>query len=344
MDFCYVIAEAGVNHNGCPQLAKELIDIAASAGADAIKFQSFTADELVSEGVEKAEYQKEDFSQEDQYSMLKKLELSQDLHISLIEHCCLRGIEFMSTAFDKESLDFLIDNGMKRIKIPSGEITNHPFIRYIASKDMPIIMSTGMASMDEIQEAVRVIEIERDECGFEGSIESILTILQCTSNYPTQPKDVNLRAMLTIADVTGMPIGYSDHTLGTVVSTGAVALGAVVVEKHFTKSRKLPGPDHSASLEPDELHELISNIRTVSQALGSPIKKPADNELPVRQLVRRSITIKNVVKFGSILKREDITLKRPGSGIEPKYLSKVVGRKVLGDLVGGHTLNWKDLK
>ena len=344
MDYCYVIAEAGVNHNGCSKLAIELIDIAASVGADAIKFQSFTADELVSEGTEKAEYQRKDSELGDQHSMLKNLEMSSDLHLSLIEHCDLRGIEFMSTAFDKETLDFLIHHGMKRIKIPSGELTNHPFIKYIASKNMPIIMSTGMASMDEIRETQVIIEIERNRLGFEGSVDGILTILQCTSNYPTHPEDVNLRAMRAISDITGMPIGYSDHTLGTVISTAAVALGAVIIEKHFTKSRKLPGPDHAASLEPHELCELISNVRTVSMALGSATKRPTDNELPVRQLVRRSITLNRDVMSGHILGEADITLKRPGSGIEPKHLSEVTGRKVLRDLVRGHTLNWTDLK
>jgi len=344
MDNCYIIAEAGVNHNGSRELALELVDIAADAGANAIKFQTFKADELVRKGAKKAAYQKRETGDGDQYSMLKKLEMSKDLHLALIERCEFRKIEFMSTAFDTEALDFLLDHGMKRIKIPSGEITNHPFIRYIASKNIPIIMSTGMSTMNEITEAKLVIESERKNCGFTGALESILTILHCTSNYPSSPEDVNLKAMRTISEVTGMSIGYSDHTLGTAVATGAVAMGAVIIEKHFTKSRELSGPDHRASLEPDELRELVDNIRTITKALGSSKKTPTESELPVRELVRRSVTVNKNIKSRHMITEDDITLKRPGTGILPKSFDKVIGRQTIRGLTAGDTLNWLDLK
>lgn len=343
-DNCYIIAEAGVNHNGSRELALELVDIAADAGADAVKFQTFKADELVQRGAEKAAYQKRETGAGDQYSMLKKLEMSEALHLELIEHCVFRNIEFISTAFDVEALDFLLNHGMKRIKIPSGEITNHPFIRYIASKNIPIILSTGMSTMDEIMEAKLVIEDERNNCGFIDPLENILTVLHCTSNYPAALEDVNLKAMHTIFEATRMPIGYSDHTLGIAVSTGAVAMGAVVIEKHFTKSRELPGPDHKASLEPDELSELVNNIRTVVKALGSSKKKPTKSELPIRELVRRSVTINTNIKAGHVITKDNVILKRPGTGILPTSLDKVIGRQTVRDLFIGDMLNWSDLK
>ena len=233
---------------------------------------------------------------------------------------------------------------MKRVKIPSGEITNHPFIRFIASKNVPIIMSTGMATIDEIEEAKLVIKNEREICGFTSALEDILTILHCTSNYPALPEDVNLKAMNTIAEVTGMPIGYSDHTLGIAVSIGATAMGATVIEKHFSKSRDLPGPDHKASLEPNELNELVKNIRVITKALGSSKKAPTESELPVRQLVRRSITIDKNVKSGQVITKEDVVLMRPGTGILPKQLDDVVGMSAIRDISSGETLNWSDIK
>jgi N,N'-diacetyllegionaminate synthase len=270
--------------------------------------------------------------------------MSEELHRELIERCELRNIEFMSTAFDEKALDFLLAHDMKRIKIPSGEITNHSFIRFIASKNLPIIMSTGMATIDEIKEAKLVIKSERELCGFTDALEDILTILHCTSNYPALPEDVNLKAMNTIAEVTGMPIGYSDHTLGIAVSTGATAMGATVIEKHFTKSKDLPGPDHKASLEPNELNELVNNIRIITQALGSVTKAPTKSELPVRQLVRRSVTVDKNVKAGQLITKKDVVLMRPGTGILPKSLEDVIGMTAIRDLSAGETLNWSDIK
>lgn len=339
----FIIAEAGVNHNGSAKLAIELVDIAADSGADAIKFQTFSADKLVRQGAQKAEYQKAATGDGDQHSMLKKLEMSQELHQKLILRCEERGIEFMSTAFDEEALDFLLQHGMKRIKIPSGEITNFPFIRHIASKNVPIIMSTGMATIDEIVEAKDIIITTREQCGHIEPIDQVLTILHCTSNYPAAPEDVNLSAMNTIKSVTNVPIGYSDHTLGISVSTGAVALGAIVIEKHFSKSRDLPGPDHKASLEPKELKELVSNIRTVSKSLGSSEKKPTLTELPVRELVRRSVTVDNDLKAGQIISKDDLVLMRPGTGILPKFIDDVVGKVACKDINSGSTLNWSDI-
>jgi len=344
MKKCFIIAEAGVNHNGSRELALELVDIAAEAGADAVKFQTFKADKLVRKGAEKADYQKKATGDGDQHSMLQKLEMSEQLHQELIERCELKNIEFMSTAFDFEALDFLLAHGMKRIKIPSGEITNHPFIRFIASKNVPIIMSTGMATMDEIEEAKYVIVTERNICGFTENIEDILTILHCTSNYPAAPEDVNLRAMNTIGKVSGLPIGYSDHTLGIAVSTAAVGMGATVIEKHFSKSRELPGPDHRASLEPAELKELVENIRIISKALGSTEKAPTESELPVRELVRRSVTVDKNVKSGQLITQGDVVLMRPGTGILPKSLNDVIGMVAVRDLSIGETLNWSDIK
>jgi N,N'-diacetyllegionaminate synthase len=270
--------------------------------------------------------------------------MSEELHRELIERCELRNIEFMSTAFDEEALDFLLFHDMKRIKIPSGEITNHAFIRFIASKNLPIIMSTGMATIDEIEEAKSVIQSERRNCAFTDPLENILTILHCTSNYPALPEDVNLKAMNTIAEVTGMPIGYSDHTLGIAVSTGATAMGATVIEKHFSKSRGLPGPDHKASLEPEELNELVKNIRIITKALGSSKKAPTESELPVRQLVRRSVTVDQNIKAGQLISKEDVVLMRPGTGIFPKNLDDVIGMTAVRDISSGETLNWSDIK
>jgi len=344
MNDVYVIAEAGVNHNGSEGLALELIDIAAQAGADAIKFQTFKAKKLVSPGAGKADYQKKATGDGDQYSMLKKLELSERMHMRLIEYCNKKNIEFLSTAFDRDSLDFLLSMGMKKIKIPSGEITNLPFIRYIALKDKGIILSTGMSDISDIEDAVDVIRKVRDSEGFGRDLEDILTILHCTSNYPADAKDVNLLAMSTIKSQFKLPIGYSDHTLGISVSTAAVALGARVIEKHFTISRQMDGPDHGASLEPEELKELVSSIRIVSEALGSDEKKPTDSELKVRALVRRSIVTTQSIKQGELITKDHIDLMRPGTGIQPKNIEKVIGSKAQRDIAIGELVSWEDIE
>lgn len=338
----FVIAEAGVNHNGSDELALQLVDTAACCGADAVKFQTFTADKLVRRGAAKATYQLAATGDGDQHSMLAALELTEAMHRALFECCALRGIEFMSTPFDEDAADFLVGLGMRRIKIPSGEITNHPFLRHLARKDVPLILSTGMATLAEIEDATAVIRAERETAGLRRPLPEILTVLHCTSNYPAAFGDVNLRAMRTIADAIQVPVGYSDHTLGIAVSTAAVALGATVIEKHFTLDKAMPGPDHKASLAPDELAAMIEQIRAVEQALGGPLKQPTAAELPVRELVRRSVTSSRDLAAGEPLQPGDVCLLRPGTGIPPRELVCVVGRALKHSVPAGTTLNWSD--
>lgn len=340
----FIIAEVGVNHNGSIDLALRLVDVAVQAGADAVKFQTFTAEKLARPGAEKAQYQKDATGDGDQYGMLKQLELSPDSHLRLFRRCAELGIEFMSTPFDEAAADFLLSMGMRRIKVPSGEITNHPFLTHLAGKNVPMILSTGMATLEEIHKAVEVIRDVREQQGFTANLESKLTILHCTSNYPAAAVDVNLRAMTTIAQATGLPVGYSDHTLGVAVSTAAVALGACVIEKHFTMDKALAGPDHRASLDPLELSQLVAQIRTIEQAMGSSVKEPAASELPVRALVRRSVTTRRDVAAGERLTADDLCLLRPGIGIPPAEMERVIGRVALRELAAGMTLQWSDLR
>ena len=339
----FIIAEAGVNHNGDEKMALALVEAAAKSGADAVKFQTFSADKLTRKGAEKAEYQKKTTGEGDQHGMLKALEMSKQLHERLFTHCAKLCIEFMSTAFDEEALDFLVALGIKRIKVPSGEITNVPLLRHMASKGLPLIVSTGMAELNEVVAAVDTIRETRKVQGFAEPLAEMVTILHCTSNYPTDNADVNLRVMNTIARATGLPVGYSDHTLGLAISTGAVALGATVIEKHFTLDSELPGPDHKASLEPHQLTALVRQIRDVEVALGSDIKAPTASELPVRDLVRRSVTTVRSVAAGAVIERDDITLLRPGTGIPPLDFDKVIGRKSARNISAGETLNWSDI-
>jgi N,N'-diacetyllegionaminate synthase len=339
----FIIAEAGVNHNGDEKLALALVEAAAKSGADAVKFQTFSADKLTRKGAEKAEYQKQATGDGDQRDMLKALEMSESLHQSLFSRCKALGIEFMSTAFDEEALDFLIRLGIKRIKVPSGEITNAPLLKHMASKGLPLIVSTGMAELNEVVSAVDTIRTERAAHGFPEPLADMVTLLHCTSNYPTDIADVNLRAMNTMARTTGLPVGYSDHTLGLAASTGAVALGARVIEKHFTLDSELPGPDHKASLEPDQLGALVRQIRDIEVALGSDVKAPTVSELPVRELVRRSVTTVRPLVEGATIGEGDITLMRPGTGIPPIDFEKVIGRKSARNIPAGATLTWSDI-
>lgn len=339
----FIIAEAGVNHNGDAQRALEMVEVARKAGADAIKFQSFSADKLVGMTAQKASYQRRETGEGTQYAMLKALEMSHELHAQLFARCAELGIEFMSTPFDEDAADFLVTLGMQRLKIPSGELINHPFLRFLSSKNVPLILSTGMASMDEIVDAVDVIRTSRQAYGFEQPLETILTILHCTSNYPAACADVNLRAMASIRERTGLSVGYSDHTLGLAVSTAAVALGATTIEKHFTLDRTLPGPDHRASLEPGELATLIGQIRDVEAALGSAIKAPTVAELEVRTVARRSVTTRRPLPAGHILSIEDLTLLRPATGIEPKHLEELAGRTLSVALDAGTPVQWSHL-
>lgn len=342
MNPVFIIAEAGVNHNGDESLALQLVEIAAQCGADAVKFQTFSADKLVARGTAKASYQTRETGEGDQHSMLRALELSAEAHDRLAQACRDCGIEFMSTPFDEEAADMLLSLGMKRIKIPSGEITNIPFLRFLAAKGVPLILSTGMADMQEIEHAIREIHaVWKDADKAPGAHD--LTVLHCTSNYPADFGDVNLNAMQTIERAFGVPIGYSDHTLGIAVSTAAVALGATVIEKHFTIDKCMAGPDHSASLNPDELKAMIDSIRAVERCMGSAVKAPTSAELPIRALVRRSVTLLRDLAAGETVQPEDVALLRPGTGIAPFELERVAGRQTRRFLCAGTTLNWSDL-
>jgi N,N'-diacetyllegionaminate synthase len=339
----FVIAEAGVNHNGDDDLALELVDIAAEAGADAIKFQSFSAEKLVTKDASKADYQRIADGDGSQFSMLKRLELTEELHKKLIIRCESKGVEFMSTPFDIDAANFLVEHGMKRIKIPSGEITNFPFIRHLALFDLPIILSTGMANLDEVVAATNVISSVREEKQFQRQLGDVLTVLHCTSNYPASLRNINLRAMQTIAETLGVPVGYSDHTNGILVSTSAVALGATVVEKHFTLDRNLTGPDHAASLEPAELKQMIRQIRQVETALGSPVKAPNASEEKMRIVARRGIKMLQDLEMGDRITEADIDILRPAVGITAEFYYEIVGRTVSRAVKSGSPLEWEDL-
>lgn len=331
----FVIAEAGVNHNGDEALAHQLVDAASRCGADAIKFQTFSADKLVRRGAEKADYQRRETGDGDQHSMLKALELDAAAHRRLFDHCNTLGLEFMSTPFDEDAAQFLVSIGMQRIKVPSGEVTNYPFLRFLAELGHPLILSTGMADLDEVRSAVEVIRTA-------GCAD--LTVLHCTSNYPAALSDVNLRAMRTIADACNCHVGYSDHTLGIEVSVAATALGATVIEKHFTLDRLMSGPDHAASLTVSELGSMVRAIRNVEVALGSSIKAPTEAELAVRRVARRSVTTARAIGAGSYLSSEDLVMMRPGTGIPPSDFARVLGRPAIRDLPAHHTLQWVDLE
>jgi N,N'-diacetyllegionaminate synthase len=275
--------------------------------------------------------------------MLKKLEISEELHIKLIDQCKQSGIEFLSTPFDVESAKFLLDLGMKKIKVPSGELTNIPFIKELANYDMPMIVSTGMSTLAEVKDAVEAIQNIREIKQFKRPLSEMLTILHCTSNYPAKYKDINLRAMQTIENEFNTPVGYSDHTEGVFVSVSAVAMGATLIEKHFTLDKDMLGPDHKASLNPEEFKEMVRQIRGVEQCLGSGIKAPMENELPIRALVRRSVVLKSDKKANEVLELEDLILLRPGHGVAPVDMKMVVGKKLLVDYKSGSTLQWSDL-
>ena len=315
-----IIAEAGVNHNGDMEMAKQLIDVAADAGVDYVKFQTFKSEKLVSKNAEKASYQKENTgdSSESQLKMLQKLELSETDHLELIAYCKSKNIKFLSTAFDVESIDFLNKLNIDLFKIPSGELTNYPYLEKIGSLEKPIIISTGMATLDEIGQAMAVLLRN-------GALRHQITILHCNTEYPTPMEDVNLNAMETIAETYSVAIGYSDHTLGIEVPIAAVALGATVIEKHFTLDKTLPGPDHKASLEPSELKAMVKAIRNIEDALGDEEKEPTPSELKNITVARKSIVASTSIKKGDILTKENITTKRPGTGISAMEWPNIIG-------------------
>jgi N,N'-diacetyllegionaminate synthase len=341
---CFIIAEIGVNHNGSEEHARKMIDAAAKTGADAVKFQTFKAELLVHKNARKAAYQEEQTGMGDQLSMLKKLELSEQAHERLSRFCESLDIEFMSTGFDLHSVDFLIELGIKRLKVPSGELNNLPYISHLADKGLPIILSTGMGTLDEVAEAVACVRDRQERNISHKSLAEMLTLLHCTTNYPAPLESVNLKAMETMKDEFHLPVGYSDHTAGTLISPVAVALGATVIEKHFTLDRELPGPDHKASLEPDEFERMVKDIRDIERSLGTGIKAPSDAELEIRKLVRRSVFTCRPVTAGTAIREGDLTLLRPEGGIPPKEMVSIIGRVAIRDLEAGECLQWSDLK
>lgn len=327
MSKVFIIGEAGVNHNGSIELAKKLIDVAVEAGVNAVKFQTFKTENLVSKDAAKAEYQKETTDAgESQFDMIKKLELDMDTHKELISYCNSKDIMFLSTPFDLDSIDLLNDLGLEIFKIPSGEITNLPYLRKIGSLNKRVILSTGMADIGEIEDALDVL--------FEsGTKKDDITILHANTMYPTPMEDVNLKAMVTIGNTFDCKYGYSDHTQGIEVDIAAVALGAVCIEKHFTLDNKMEGPDHKASLEPDELISMVKGIRNIELALGSGIKKPSNSEKPNMVVARKSIVAKTSIKEGDTFSEDNLTIKRPGSGISPMLWDNIIGNSAKKDYI-----------
>jgi len=320
-----IIAEAGVNHNGDITLARELIDAAAEADADMVKFQTFNADRLVTASAKKADYQSKAMGgAESQHAMLRRLELTREMHEELIAHCRKRGIAFFSTGFDLESIDLLVELGLTSFKIPSGELVNLPYLRHVGRHGKQVILSTGMAVLGEIEAAIDALEQA-------GTPRDLITVLHCTTEYPTPMSDVNLRAMVSMRDAFGVAVGYSDHTPGIEVAIAAVALGATVIEKHFTMSRDLPGPDHKASLEPHELKAMVQGIRNIEIALGDGVKRLTASEARNKPISRKSIVAARSIRAGELFTEDDLAVKRPGTGLSPMRWDDVVGRTASRD-------------
>jgi len=332
---CFIIAEAGVNHNGDINLAKKLVDAAKNAGADAVKFQTFKAEDIVTRTAEKAAYQKKTTgTKETQYEMLKKLELSEKDHIELKRYADKQGIIFLSTPYDTQSIDFLFNLGVPAFKVSSADITNKPLLAYIAGKKIPVILSTGMSTLGEVEFALKVLLPKNNK----------IILTHCTFNYPARMEDVNLKAMATMEQAFHLPVGYSDHTPGIEVALAAVAMGAALLEKHFTTDRRLPGPDHSASLEPDELADLLVKVRHVEKAMGTPVKRPSGEEAANRNISRRSVVAAVDIPAGRKITAPMLSAKRPGSGISPMDMEQLIGRKVKVALKKDRLIKWTDLK
>ncbi|PFG53730.1 N-acetylneuraminate synthase [Marinobacter sp. LV10R520-4] len=322
-----IIAEAGVNHNGDLNLAKKLIAVAAEAGADLVKFQTFVAKNMISKSAPKAEYQKVATDpEESQQDMVRKFELSKDDHLELIAECEKRSIGFFSTAFDQQSIELLEKFDFGLVKVPSGELTNLPYLRHLTRKSVPVLLSTGMANLGEIEAAIDAIEKA-------GTPRSLITVLHCTTEYPTPMEDVNLRAMVNIGKALGVKVGYSDHTPGIEVAIAAVALGATVIEKHFTLDRNLPGPDHRASLKPDELKAMVAGIRNIELAMGDGVKRPSASELKNKPIARKSLVALRAIKAGEVFTENNLTAKRPGTGLSPMRWDEIIGRTAPRDFI-----------
>lgn len=332
-----IIAEAGVNHNGDINIARQLIDIAAEAGADIIKFQTFNANRIVTASAIKADYQKQNTEMgESQYSMLHRLELTRDMHEVLIDYCKLKKIKFLSTGFDIYSIKMLKELGIDVFKIPSGEITNLPYLRHIGSYGCSIILSTGMATLNEIGSALEILQKA-------GTELNLITVLHCNTEYPTPMRDVNLRAMQTIRDYFGVAVGYSDHTIGIEVSIVAVAMGASVIEKHFTLDSNMQGPDHKASIEFDELKKMVSGIRNIEMALGNGEKVPSNSEKKNMSIARKSLVAACDISKGDIFNESNIIAKRPGTGLSPMLWDKIMGCKATRDFKVDELIGFNDI-
>lgn len=334
-----VIAEAGVNHNGSLELAKQLIEKAADAEVDIVKFQTFKASNLVTQSAKQAEYQKSNGLRNDdsQFGLLKKLEMDEVMHLELMAYCKECGVKFLSTGFDEDSIDLLDKLDVPFYKIPSGEITNKPYLQHIAKKGKPVVMSTGMSTIDDIRDALKVLTDT-------GLVLSKIAILHCNTEYPTPMEDVNLLAMHHIRDTFGVQVGYSDHTRGIEVPIAAVALGAEIIEKHFTLDRNMEGPDHKASLEPYELKTMVKAIRNIELTIsGSGEKEITNSELQNVNVVRKSIHIAVPMLSGEVVQKKHLVMKRPGDGISPMLLDQIIGKNVNKDLQEDHKLNWEDL-
>ena len=332
----FIIAEAGVNHNGKMELAYKLVDAAKEAGVDAVKFQIFKSEKLISKSTKMADYQKENLKENiSQLDMVKKLELSYEDFIKINEYCKEKGIMFMATPFDNDSLDFLVDTlKVDVLKIGSGDLNNYPFLEKVALKNKEIILSTGMSNLSDIESALDFISQYTDK---------EVKVLHCTTNYPCPMDEVNLKAMNTIKDAFQVAVGYSDHTLGIEVPIAAVALGAEIIEKHFTLDKTMEGPDHVASLEPDELKEMTRTIRNIERALGSGIKKPNKSEVKIKSIVKRKIVLAKDVEINHVLTENDLEYKRCENGIESKYYKNIIGKKVKRKIDADSPLMWEDI-
>lgn len=332
---CFIVAEAGVNHNGDISLAKKLVDAAKKAKADAVKFQAFKAEKIASKYAEKARYQEKGTAEtKSQLAMLKRLELRDKDFRELYNYTEKKNIVFLSSVFEKESVDLLDDLGIPAFKVASGEITNFPLLKYVAKKKKPIILSTGMSTLDEIEDAVKVIR--------ENGTKDIV-LLHCVTSYPARKEETNLRVIGTLRERFMLPVGFSDHTLGITVPIAAATLGVVLIEKHFTLDRSLPGPDHKASLEPNELKEMTNAIRDVEKALGDGVKKLTKKEKEIRKNVRRSIVARVRIPKGTVITESMLDVKRPGTGIEPKRLDEVIGKKAEKEIETDELIRFEDL-
>ncbi len=331
---CFIIAEAGVNHNGSVEMAKKMVDAVKNVGADAVKFQTFNAEKLVTKNAEKASYQIKNSGEESQYDMIKRLELSNNEFKEIVEYAKKKNIILLSSPFEEESVNLLDEIGIPAFKVASGEITNFPLLENIAKKQKPIILSTGMSTLGEVENAINLI----------GKFNDNIILMHCLTSYPAKKEDTNLNVINTLKNAFKRPVGFSDHTSGIEMSLAAVALGSCIIEKHFTLDKNLPGPDHKASLEPHEFAVMVKSIRNVEKGMGNGIKKPTCDEIEIKKVVRKSIVAKNDILSGTILNSDMLDIKRPGTGIEPKYIDKLIGKETIENIKKDTLIKWNQLK